>query len=156
MKLSYLQSTDNPFDPLPKLGRKVEPVKPKTAEQIRREDAEEFERGSHFAVKPLKPSVDLDLSKPESWPVISSTGATTTTPPVVSFADAAEMAEAKRAPTLEDYCDAFYAARANHSLDEIAAVICPLLEAVGHKPGDAVADFPQAFPFLIAALEALQ
>lgn len=95
MRLAYFQSL-NESDPLPKLGRKVDKTDIIDHEAFERAEAVKAFEGRHELTfsqrhghKPMPEpvfrncthrSVDLDLTKPESWPT-------------VSFADAAEMAE---------------------------------------------------------------
>lgn len=137
MNLAYLQSL-NACDPLHKLGRKVEAIKDLTPAQKRKAHVHAFE----CMGDPLPGPIDLDLSKPESWPAL----------PVVSFADAAEMAEmAEARVTQEVFFSAYYRAASRTSHARATAAI---KSATGS--GYVCDACPDQYPAAIAALEALQ
>jgi hypothetical protein len=156
MKLSYLQSTDSPFDPLPKLGAKRHTRQPTEAEMAKciREVAQEnfsfipgriddLDAALSTAFASLRPTpVDLDLSKPESWPV-------------VSFADAAEMAEA-RAVLWADVLAAVEVAEARVGMSAWDVMLKHRTSAGAELGEFSNPQYSAHWPGLVAALEALQ
>ncbi len=143
MKLAYFQNL-NECDPLPKLGRKVEPIKDLTPEQKRKAHVHAFER---MGATQTPAPVDIDLSKPESWPTL----------PVASFADAAEMAEARKSePTFIDYITAWDRAVKRVGLIRTAAARNDAVEPLLKGRRREMITQPSLWPAAIAALEALQ
>lgn len=99
MKLAYFQSCENPLDPLPKLGRKVEPEPSETAEQKRQKAVRAFESEfdpSFYMVSITEPRLQelQDIKNKVLTDMAQMLGTSFINPePVVSFADAAEMAD---------------------------------------------------------------
>lgn len=166
MKLAYLTNL-NACDPLPKLGRKVErPKKPPVNERAGM--VFRFEKFDHTE-QPKPAGIDLDLAKPECWPVIypwtgtvmqfHSYGAQIAQvdfSPVVSFADVAEKKYA--AVSYQAYEAAWREAVKRVGFPAAMQAREPVLVCARHAFDErrGISAYPNLWAPLIAALEALR